>query len=392
MDALGQATIARALWSRRQLLEVMVDFWSNHLNITCPSSEVWDSRHRYDADVIRRHALGTFAEMLQAATTHPAMLRYLNNAESTKDAPNENLGRELLELHTVGVDAGYGEDDVKACARLLTGLSVDWDTGEFVYRAPDHHVGPLAVLGWRSANASADGRAAVASLTGYLARHPATAQRICRKLAIRFVADDPDPALVKALAAVYLKNGTAIVPVLRSLFASAPFAAAGDRKLRRPFEALAATARTLDLQPPEAGTHQLQELFWALGGLGQQPMAWPQPDGYPDVATSWRTTAGTLARWNLNLSLAADWWPKGFTRAPISRLVPTPLPATHGALVSALGERLHSRPLPAAHRNAACAFLGVAPTAPLRADSEAAGWRLPYLVALLLDAPAHMLR
>lgn len=392
MQNLGIAAIVRAAWSRRQLFEVMVDLWSNHLNITCPSSEVWDNRARFDADVVRRHALGRFTDLLLAATMHPSMLTYLNNATSTKDAPNENLGRELLELHSVGVDAGYTEDDVQACARLLTGLSIDWKTGEFRYRAGDHHVGPLRVLGWSTTNAAADGRPAVTGLVRYLARHPATAQRICRKLAVRFVSDDPPSALVSRLAKTYLSKDTAIVPVLTQLLASPEFLAAPDRKVRRPFESLVATIRALDLNPPAAGVAPLKGLYWMVSELGQQPLAWPQPDGYPDVASAWQSTAGTLARWNANLNLAADWWPKGLVRKPLTALVPSPRPATHGALVTALGDRLRLRPTSAAERDAICAFLGVTASTPLAADSEALGWRLPYVVGLLLDAPAHQLR
>lgn len=392
MQNLGIAAIVRAAWSRRQVFEVMVEFWSNHLNITCPSSEVWDNRARFDADVVRRYALGRYNDLLLAATTHPSMLTYLNNAASTKDAPNENLGRELLELHSVGVGAGYTEDDVQACARLLTGLSIDWETGEFVYRSDDHHVGALKVMGYATKNASADGRAAVAGLVRYLAHHPSTAQRICRKLAVRFVSDDPPSGLVARLAKTYLANDTAIVPVLKQLFASAEFLAAPDRKVRRPFESLVATIRALDLQPPASGVEPLQGLYWMVGDLGQQPLAWPQPDGYPDVASAWQSTAGTLARWNSNLNLAADWWPRGFSRKPLTALIPSPRPSTHGALVVALGQRLRQRPTSTAERDAICAFLGVSPSAPLTANSEALTWRLPYVVALLLDAPAHQLR
>ena len=113
MFDLCDAHIARACWSNRQVLEVMVDFWSNHLNVTCPSSDVWGTRHLYDANVIRKHALGRYSDMLVASARHPAMLAYLDNASSEKDAPNENYARELLELHTVGVGAGYTEAMVR---------------------------------------------------------------------------------------------------------------------------------------------------------------------------------------------------------------------------------------------------------------------------------------
>ena len=128
MYDVAAATIARAAWSKRQLFEVMVDFWSNHLNVTNPSDRVWDNRHDYDRQVIRKHALGRFEDMLIASATHPAMLLYLNNADSTKDNPNENYGRELLELHTVSVDGGYNEQDMRNSTLIMTGFSVNWET------------------------------------------------------------------------------------------------------------------------------------------------------------------------------------------------------------------------------------------------------------------------
>jgi uncharacterized protein (DUF1800 family) len=387
-----RATIARALWSRRQLFEVMVDFWSNHLNVTCPSSEVWDNRHRYDADVIRAHALGRYSDMLRAAIHHPAMLRYLGNVSSTKNAPNENLGRELLELHSVGVEAGYTEEHVRDSARILTGMSVDWSTGEYLYRPTWHAVGPVTVLDFSHANGSADGRDVVTAYLDHLARHPATARRLARKLAVRFVRDTPSATLVDRLAQTYLDNDTEIVPVLIKLFTSAEFAASTDAKTRRPAEALLAAVRTLDLRPPRTGVDPLVALHWMLSDQGQVPLAWPQPDGYPDVATSWQSAAATLTRWNCNLNLAAGWWPKTFTRDALTKLIPSPRPATHGGLVSALGYRLHQRRLTTAHRDAICAFLQVRPSTPLTSQSAALTWRLPYVVALLLDAPATLLR
>ena len=141
MFDLGQAAIVRAAWSERQLLEVMVDFWSNHLNVTNPSDNVWWSRHDYDRRVIRKHALGKFSHMLKASATHPAMMTYLNNAESTKDNPNENYGRELLELHSLGVDGGYDEEDMRQSTLVMTGFGISWDTGEFEYDKDNHYVG-----------------------------------------------------------------------------------------------------------------------------------------------------------------------------------------------------------------------------------------------------------
>ena len=129
---LGRATIARAIWSKRQLFETVTGFWANHLHVAAPSSGIWDSRADYDAQVIRKHAFGRFADMLKASARHPAMLTYLDNRSSTKAHPNENYARELMELHTVGMI--YSEDDVKAAANLLTGLTVA-KSGRYTYDA-----------------------------------------------------------------------------------------------------------------------------------------------------------------------------------------------------------------------------------------------------------------
>jgi len=176
MQDLGEATLLRAAWSRRQLQEVMVEFSSNHLNVTGPSSDVWDCRHRFDADVIRPNALGRFSDLLVASSLHPAMLHYLNNDVSTKASPNENFGRELLELHTVGVDAGYSEAEMRSSALVMTGCTTDAVTGEFVYRPRWHYIGPVGVLGWSSANPTGPGGLDVTkAYLRYLAGHRQTA-------------------------------------------------------------------------------------------------------------------------------------------------------------------------------------------------------------------------
>lgn len=392
MEQFVQLHIARAAWSRRQVLEVMVDFWSNHLNVTVPSSEVWDSRHRYDKDVIRRHALGKFSDMLVASAQHPSMLHYLDNADSSKDSPNENYGRELLELHTVGMRAGYTEDDVWNSTLIMTGFGVDWRTGEFVYDAKRHHVGPVKVLGFSSANASGEGGYDVAlAYLRYLATHPATARTIARRLCVRFVSDSPPPALVERLAKLYLASDTAIAPVLRALFTSREFGASRGTKVRTPFEDLVATIRILGIAPDRAGVEGVKGLRWMAQTMGQSPLAWSLPDGYPDVAASWASASGSLSRWNAHMSLAAGWWPNTLTNSKGRALLPRRRPATHGALVDALCRRLLIPPSGAA-RGAVCAFLGKRPSSRLRAQDEALTWRLPYIVALLLDSPAFATR
>ena len=192
MQALGQYTLAMATWSSRQLFEVMVEFWSNHLNVANPSDGAWDNRQDYDRRVIRAHALGRFSDMLAASAAHPAMLEYLNQAESTKEAPNENYGRELLELHTVGVDAGYTEAMVLDSARIMTGYTIQWDDRspklrEFRYDPSIHWTGKVHVLGFTHRNAAANGRAVVDDVPrlpgappGHRANHRTQARRAVR--------------------------------------------------------------------------------------------------------------------------------------------------------------------------------------------------------------------
>jgi uncharacterized protein (DUF1800 family) len=326
------------------------------------------------------------------------MLRYLNNADSTKYAPNENYGRELLELHTVGVDAGYTEAMMLDSARVMTGFTVDWDTGLYRYQPDDHWTGKVRILGFTDDNTDADGRAVAVRYLRYLARHPRTAQMLARKLAVHFVADHPPATLVRRLAHVYLANGTAIKPVLRALFLSDEFRAA-PAKVRRPLEDLIATVRVLGVglhhgPDREAARSGLESFYWMVREAGHAPSAWLLPDGYPDVASAWQSAAGALSRWNFHQSLTAGWWPdRNHVRVANCRaFLPRTLPATYGGLVDRLSHRLVFRRLPAAHRSAVLAFCGAHASTPLPGSSEWVGWRLPYLCALILDSPAHLAR
>ena len=203
MFELNRAVIARQVWSNRQMYEVMVDFWNNHLNVTSPFDGGWDTRGPYDQNVIRKHALGKFSDMLIASARDPAMMRYLDNTSSDRRNVNENYGRELLELHTVGIDGGYTEKDVRNSAYLMTGRTADREGG-FKYQQGKHWTGAVKVLGFQHANKSAkDGLAVGDAYLLYLATHPSTARYIARKLAVRFVCDAPPQSLVDRLAKAY---------------------------------------------------------------------------------------------------------------------------------------------------------------------------------------------
>jgi uncharacterized protein (DUF1800 family) len=390
MFDLAAAHLARAAWSSRQLNEVMVDFWSNHLNIACPSSDVWDTRHRYDADVIRKNALGSFEKMLLASAFHPSMLRYLNNAESTKQSPNENYARELLELHTVGIGGGYTEKDIKRSALLLTGWTVERGTARF--RADRHHVGSVTVLGHKITNSTAaGGRAAQERYLKYLAHHPRTARNIAHKLAVRFVSDDPPAALVKRITATYLTSKTAIVPVLRVLFASPEFAASKGLKLRRPLEATVASIRVLGITPGKDSAG-LMDLVWMTGGMNHAPLAWPQPDGYSDRAADWQSPSAALAQFNAAASLVHGWWPSKLSIPGPKKLLTSP-PRTRDGVIAAVSQRVLGR-APTTKERAAARTLMAGTKLP--SSFSQGSWEQQETIALtatlLLSSPAHLTR
>ena len=390
-----QAYLARAIWSKRQLLEVMVDFWTNHLVVTGPWGDAWDSVHRYQFDVIRRHALGRYADMLVAAAKHPAMLQQLDNAYSGKRAPNENFGRELLELHTVGVDGGYRESDIRLSALAVTGLSTEPESGEYLWREIRHFRGRLSILGWSHDNKLPNGAPVAESYLNHLARHPKTARRIVTKLAVRFVSDTPPTALIDRLAQVYLANDTRIAPVLRALLTSTEFAASAGQKTKRPLENMVSTARTLGATPGADTPAWLNDLLWMAQSAGQAPMGWPAPNGYPDVAAAWTGAGTTLTTWNFHMHqtwAASDPKVTKVKYPPLRDLLPATAPTTYGAYVDALTQRLVQAKLPTAKRDAICAFLDKAATSTLSPNDAALGWRLPYVVALILDSPEFATR
>ena len=209
-------TILRRMLSNRQLFETMVDFWSNMLHVPA-YGDGWMFRASYDA-TIRRHALGKFSDLLVGASMHPAMMVFLDSARSTKQAVNENHGRELLELHSVGVGAGYSEKEVLSSARILTGYGVEtWLPAAQTYYPDRHWTGPVSVLGFKSSNSDPDGRPLMRRYLRYLAAHPSTANRLAKRLAQRFVSDTPSASLIRGVARAYTKSGTDIKATLRAL-------------------------------------------------------------------------------------------------------------------------------------------------------------------------------
>ncbi|MDZ7733204.1 MAG: DUF1800 domain-containing protein [Acidimicrobiia bacterium] len=292
------ATLIRQVGRRGQLHERMVEFWSDHLNVPQQDRLLELGKIVEDREVIRPHGLGRFKDLLVASAQSPAMLYYLDNARSFADAINENYARELLELHTVGREGGYTEDDVVALARLLTGWTVDRDTYQFVFRGDLHDDGPLTIMDWQRPSGGDPFQHGVDFLH-HLAGHPATARHVCRKLAVRFVADVPDESLVDAMADTWLANDSAVGPVIRAMVGHPAFEASAGNKFSRPWDYVVSVLRATDADITPATSRQaLSSLGAVLSRLGQLPFGWDAPNGYPDVEGAWLNAGSLLNRWN----------------------------------------------------------------------------------------------
>jgi uncharacterized protein (DUF1800 family) len=394
-----QTTIARQIWSDRQLFEVMVDFWNDFLHVAAFFDGGEVTRASFDKDVIRKHALGSYADMLVAANRHPALLVYLNQNQSTKDRVNENLARENLELYSVGVDGGYTERDVKQAALLQTGRDVRDD--EYVYRPEAHYVGPVKIMGFKHANSSAEGgEAASEAYFRYLALHKSTARYVAINLATRFVSDTPPKRLVDRLAKSYTTNKGRIKPVLMTLFSSSEFWASVGQKVRRPMEYLVATYRTLGIQPGAQQGYQqgdqrrtpftegLRQIRNKMEELGHFPTGMPTPNGYPDIFVAW-TSAGTMINgWNeANDILHGNH--RMFSYTVPEKLAGAKPPATAGAYLDALSKKLVHQKLSAREKTQVLGIAGVAAGARVDATFNGA---VGAIARALLASPQHHLR
>ena len=290
---LGRATILRALLSRRQLWESMVEFWSDHFHMALAKLPYLTRlRVVYDRDVLRRHAFGRVRDIVLATARSPAMLVSLDNVLNEKWNINENYARELMELHTLGVDAGYTQADVEELGRALTGWSVA-ATDSFVFHEEGHDAKSKRVFGMDIGEGG--GVDEVERLIDYFVSRPEAAQFICTKLVRRFVADDPPQSLVDRVVTDYQTTGGDVKVMLRTIFLSPEFADA-PRKVKRPYKYAVSCLRALDVDP-----RVIDYTLQFCAQMGQPLFHWPMPDGYPDTSEVW--TAGLLSRWNWCLSL-----------------------------------------------------------------------------------------
>ncbi len=347
--------ILRAACSNNQLTEVLTDFWFNHFNVSIAKGSAAEYVPGYERDVIRPRVTGKFGDLLLASAKSPAMLYYLDNVRSSGELPavakkaptakdmagaakmpatagntgqvsglNENYAREVMELHTLGVDGGYNQDDVTQAARVLTGWTVypisrmsDNDSidkanearfvkggsvreGDFLFAANRHDPGEKTVLGVKFDN---EGYQEGVRLLEMLARHPSTATFISRKLAIRFVSDDPPQSLVEKMARTFKKADGDIRQVLITMVSSREFwnTAAVRQKIKSPFELAISAVRGLD-----ADFEDPYPLYSWINRMGQKVYYYPAPTGFPDKAQSWINTGALLNRMNFGLALASQ--------------------------------------------------------------------------------------
>jgi uncharacterized protein (DUF1800 family) len=365
---LQMSRILRAVYSERQLQEVMVDFWTNHFNVfSGKGADRW-LLTSYDRDTIRPHTLGKFYDLLVADAQSPAMLFYLDNVQSVSpNAPaarpgaargplaelmrgnlqqpqqqrqrrgiNENYARELMELHTLGVDGGYTQKDVQEVARCFTGWTIiaprgagaaaqavvnprvadrlRTEAGTFTFNPRAHDDGEKVVLGHKipAGGGMKDGL----MVLDIVAHHPSTAKFIATKLVRRFVSDEPPPALVDRVAQTFLKTDGDIGALLRTIFTSPEFnsSAAYRAKIKRPFELAISAVRTLG-----ADTNGGPQFHQWIARMGQPLYGFQTPNGYSDVAENWVNTGALLERMNFALALVSNRIPG--TRVDLSQLI-----------------------------------------------------------------------
>jgi uncharacterized protein (DUF1800 family) len=314
---LAEAKVLRAVYSNRQLEEQLDDFWYNHFNVFADKGADRYLVTEYERDAIRPHVLGKFRALLEATAKSPAMLFYLDNWQSVgPDAPqprgqgnkarrglNENYGRELMELHTLGVDGGYTQKDVTEVARCFTGWTINQPQrgGKFTFNARLHDKDEKVVLGVTIPAGGGEGDGE--KVLDILAHQPATARFISKKLAMRFVADDPPAALVDRMADTFLKSDGDIRQVMAVMIGAREFWSVGAyrSKVKSPLEMVASSVRAVSGDVDVAFP-----LVNQVAQLGEPLYRKLEPTGYSNSSTQWANSAGLMARMNFALQLASN--------------------------------------------------------------------------------------
>jgi uncharacterized protein (DUF1800 family) len=364
LGELAEAKLLRAIYSDRQLEEVMSDFWFNHFNVFSGKGPDRYMINAYEREVIRPHAMGKFKDILAATAKSPAMLFYLDNWQSVgpnsdlavygpqrrmgrgrfarprpqaKNRPsglNENYAREIMELHTLGVDGGYTQKDVTELAKVLTGWSIEQPQlgGSFRFNERAHEPGAKYILGRKIGE---HGEKEGEEMLDILAHHPSTARFISRKLAMRFVSDNPPQSLVDRMAETFMKKDGDTREVLRTLFHSPEFWAADAyrAKMKTPLEFVASAARVSG-----ADIQNALPLVATLNRMGMPLYAMQPPTGYSMKADAWVNSSALLNRMNFALQLGSGKLP-GTSLDP-QVLIQGPAPADSAAALSALEQSI----------------------------------------------------
>jgi uncharacterized protein (DUF1800 family) len=421
---LAQEELLRAVYSNRQLQEVMVQFWMNHFNIFADKGADRWLVTSFERDTIWPHALGKFEDLLVATAESPAMLFYLDNWLSAKagyvtrstgnnHGLNENYARGLMELHTLGVDGGYTQSDVIAVARCFTGWTIHrpQQGGEFLFNPRMHDTATKVVLGHkiRAGKGLEDGLAVL----HILAHHPSTARFIALKLCRRFISDDPPPSVVESASRAFLKSDGDLRVVLKTILSSPEFysEAAYRAKVKSPLELVASSMRGLGVD-----TDASVLLIQMVARMGQPMFEYQAPTGFPDRATTWINSGTLLTRMNFAFALAlnrfpgtaVDWaqlWPATEDLSPEAVLEKLNQQLLQGSLTQQTRESILRQlrdPKPqAAHQGDGQSSGGLLRQPVRNATLEASGWgvaaegkagRSPVIAAFVLASPEFQRR
>jgi uncharacterized protein (DUF1800 family) len=414
-----RAAFIRATYSRRQLVEVLADFWHNHFQVYGPDFWAGPTWVHYDRDIVRAGMLGNFRKLLEDVATSFQMLLFLDNHNNVVAGPNENYARELFELHGLGAEnylgirrqdevpedaggqpVGYVDDDVYEATRAFTGWGVDFGTGEFVYTASQHDRFQKYVLGrfLRSDQVSLkDGR----DVLDLVAFHAGTARHVARKLCRRLVSDTPPDRLVEEAAAVFRArkdDANQLREVVRTILLSPEFRTTWGQKAKRPFEFAVGCLRATGAELSFAFGHEPSDHFMrAYFQAGQPLYQWTTPDGYADVKEKWLGSNAIVGGWKIVNWLAdvKNWWDGRFVLFDPFAIMPATAKTPRAIAEFWISRLLPGRSIPEATRREIVEFMARG----RQPDLELTGFqdqltreRVWGLIALVLMVPENLLR
>jgi uncharacterized protein (DUF1800 family) len=415
-----QATFLRAIYSKRQLVEVLADFWHNHFNVYGWDNWSASTWVHYDRDVIRANQLGNFRTMLGAVAKSPAMLYYLDNISNTSAGPNENYAREMFELHTMGAENYFGvastvgeddtyrhpaptgadgkpllyvDEDIYSATQCFTGWRINRDTGAFVFEDDVHAKYSKIVLAHNipSGSGQQDGE----KVLDIVANHPGTARAVCRKLCRRLISDNPPDSIVLAAADVFYAQRNApdqLKQVVRTILRSSEFRSTWGQKIKRPFEYTVSVLRATNANYAWGDSFR-----WRYENMAQALFSWRPPDGYPDKKEAWATTMPILQRWRM-CNFLVDGWKIGGDGANKDDLrincraqMPASVKSAE-AIVNFWANRLLGYALPSAEQVSIVEFMAAGKNPQSDLPDSDIDDRLRFAVDLILMSPSFQWR